>query len=176
MTPSGWGDDAQSRDAGHDEMQAHEFRGMLKMIDSKQFVINRPRNGYVAESVPFVASYAEVEWPFEAAGRLIGFADIAVQFLEVDSEKTTQSPRSDWWFYLEIKPRIYSVGAVIRQCKATAINAARSVPVNHRGTTQRDRFEVWAVVYQDDPKALLLQELYPYVLPQKREVALEAAP
>ena len=167
MTPSGWGDAAQERDAGHDEMQARVYRDLLRMTEAKEFVIRRRVNQFSSERKDFIANYVEVERPFVADGRLIGFADIAVQFKhEEEYGHTKEIRRTIWWLYYEIKPRIYSVGAVIRQCKATEINAGRAQTAAQRarsGSSEGTGFDVMAVVYDDDPKTELLRELYPSV-------------
>jgi hypothetical protein len=156
MTPSGWGEDAQGRDAGHDEMQARCYRDWLKRIEK----------GFTLGGSKFLADKVYVEHPFTDAGRLIGFADIAVRFV-------ADGDRPEWfWWYEEIKPRIYSVGAVIRQCEATEVNALRAIKSSRRANGYHRRepdFVVYAIVYEDDPKAALLKELYPTTIPISRE-------
>jgi hypothetical protein len=158
MTPSGWGDDAQSRDAGHDEMQARSYRDWRKRIEDSFTLDGDGKKKFVADTV-------YVEHPFMDAGRLIGFADIAVRFVADD----------EWfWWYEEIKPRIYSVGAVIRQCLATEVSAQRAIKSSRRGNGYHGRapdFVVYAVVYRDDPKAALLRELHPSTICISRESA-----
>jgi hypothetical protein len=159
MTPSGWGDDAQVRDRGHDEMQARFYREWLGLIKKK--TITRPVFGTDRE---FVCVAAHVEVPFtessrHGTGRLLGFADVAVTFGHEDTRGV--KPSYTWWrFYCEIKPVIYSVGAIIRQCKATEILAKRG---------GIEWFDVYAIVYEDDPKAALLEELYPQTVRISRE-------
>jgi hypothetical protein len=162
MTPSGWGDDARGRDAGHDEMQARVYREWLADVESKKILV-RPIFGTDRE---FVCSDVIVEKPFtersqHSIGRLLGFADVAVGFLHVDARYEKPS-HIWWWVFFEIKPVIYSVGAVIRQCIATEITAHRA---GIRG------FDVNAVVYADDPKADLLKELHRTTILIRREGA-----
>ena len=57
-----------------------------------------------------------------------------------------------WHIFFEVKPKIYSVGSVIRQCEALMYAAARS------GNRHCD---VVPIVYRDDPSADLLRELCP---------------
>lgn len=150
MTPSGWHDDAmRNRDAGHDEMQAAEWRRAKDACHSP----------ITHQGKTFFFVNAWVEKPFILAGRVIGFADVGLLYESQETEKEKEwrlkVPPSRpykpdrWWVFLEVKPRILSVGAVIRQCIATEYTAERA------GLS----CEVWAAVYKDDPKTALLIEM-----------------
>jgi hypothetical protein len=144
-TPSAWGDAAQDRDAGHDAFQADVYRYWINNIGNEAAVLTRHIRD---QEFTFVVDKVRIEFPFTENGRLIGFADVAVQLL---------SSHVPWWLYFEIKPRIGSVGALIRQCRATEVLVRRS---GNNGAGWRENFQVLATVYQDDPKLALLQELY----------------
>lgn len=146
LTPSGWHDDARTRDAGHDDMQAEQYRHFVSEIGWR---IKRPVFGAEME---FELVRTIVEFPFIANDRCIGFADLGLQFQADDN--------GYWWWFIELKPVIYSVGAVIRQCRATIIQANRAgfSRKEHRGFSD---FEVIPAVYRHDPKAALLHELEP---------------
>lgn len=158
-TPSGWHDDASRRDAGHDEMQAAQLR-FWRSADSVPS-IERDVHG---STYGFFFRHVEAEYPFRdsRSGRLSGFADLVLRFETEESSQrevkrgivTSYEPLV-WHAFLELKPRIVSVGAVIRQCKATALLARRNA-----GLSGVHNFDVWAVVYEGDPKADILCEMY----------------
>jgi hypothetical protein len=154
MTPSGWGDDAPS-DAGHDEMQVRVYRDELRRAE-KGSTITRLID---AKPYEFVTCYAELEMPIIAKGRAIAFVDVAVQHY-CDDKGLSEENRLFWWF-LEVKPVIRSIGSVVRQCKAIDAVVKHNGPRN-RGGRLIMRGDVFAVVYEDDPKSGLLLEMYPY--------------
>jgi len=161
-TPSGWHDDASSRDAGHDEMQAMILRWWLR---ERLTIREKWRNDPVRD---FFFHLAEVEFPFLGfRGRITGFADIGLCFRtkETDEEeaKRTANPYGDreynarfLWVFAELKPRIGSVGAVIRQCRATEVLAKE----HFREWREPPELRLWPIVYNDDPKADLLEEMF----------------
>jgi hypothetical protein len=173
-TPSGWHDDARTRDAGHDEMQAAYFRFWWSDAAPS---LTRPRR-YGSGTRPYFFRAAEVEFPFTGYhGRLSGFADIALRF-ETEETEDEAEKRKQWennnrrpeaykpdvlLVFVELKPHIGSIGAVIRQCKATSILAKQKLG--------SERFEVWAVVYEDDVKAQLLEELSSFPVIRIRRAA-----
>lgn len=155
MPPSNWHD--SNKDAGHDEMVAdihRYYRDRLKRADP--YTISRT----TYSEKTFYFKYVEIERPF-IGGRypqVLGFCDIALLFetRQIDEKheytktRATYSP-DQWWMFLEVKPIIYSVGSVIRQCKATKHLATRC-DITH--------CNVYPVVCRDDPKTELLEELY----------------
>ena len=126
-TPSGWHDDARKRDAGHDEMQATVLRQwrfrsnplMVTLLPDKQRA--------------FYVQYVEAESPLLSIhGHLAGFADVAIWLTSRESEEERAEriarQQGDYqprrlWVFMEVKPRIDSVGAIIRQCRATKLLA-----------------------------------------------------
>ena len=145
LTPSGWHDDAYRRDAGHDEMQARCWR----LVQEDQTPIQHGR-------VQYAYYGAFVEYPFTDRGRLIGFADVAVVYQSEETKSTSYGTfYKRYYRFYEIKPRIHSVGAVIRQCKATRILASRSGFEN---------FTVAAVIRSGDPKKELLCEMADFLV------------
>jgi len=147
MTPSGWDSDTRYRDAGHDEMQIRVYRDWVGGIAEK-YEITREERKYVAYSVQ-----AEIPLVIEK-NKLLGFADIGVRFQAEDGR--------GWWQFYELKPRIGSIGGVMRQCEATDFLLRRIGCKN---------YEVIALVYADDPKAILLEELFPRTVLLKRKDA-----
>jgi hypothetical protein len=161
--PSRWHDDAAERDAGHDEMQIQALEWLNRPAKPKLKVED---NGKI-----FTYVWGRAEFPFIAAGRLRGFADVAAQF-----EWTSDDGKIDdyYWIFCELKPRIQSCGAVIRQCSATDILAEShfASQIARRGGYYKPGWTVKAVVYEDDPRLELLAKLSPYrimTLPRSAE-------
>lgn len=161
-TPSGWHDDASSRDAGHDEMQAAMLRWWRRNAEEPIL------DCWPGEAVrDFFLTSVSVEFPFLGfRGRVAGFADLALQFgsretPEEEAKRTANyyagpyAPRVIMAF-AELKPRIGSVGGLIRQCAVTRILARD----HFRAWSTPPKVEVWAVVYEDDPKVGLLEEMF----------------
>jgi len=166
LTPSGWHDDAvRSRDAGHDEMQAEVWRHWS--IDDPPFtVLSRKEQNYEFNGafVEFPVRGSERDrWSHEIyhTGRIRSFADVAVRWISVESDEDKERrnkppvkayvPKFYYVFY-EVKPKIYSVGATIRQCYSFSDVAQAS----------DYKFEVRIVVYRGDPKIELLKEICPF--------------
>lgn len=137
MTPSGWHDDAQSRDAGHDEMQIAVFDYL---------------GGQANKGLCGLESSVGFEVPFIHRGQIIAWADIAQDL----RNKGDDSPQ--YLFIWEIKPKIYSVGAVVRQCIAL-LRAAR-VACTDRNGNLRTEIKVFPVVRADDPKLAMLRHVF----------------
>jgi len=138
-SPSGWHDYGSAHDAGHDEMQLDVYRFYEKLVGEQ---IGAGKLLYVVAEAPIVD---------DKSGRLIAFADIGLRV-----EAPAGQPR---WHMLELKPRIYTCGGLIRQCKALVQIIERLSDIHHRVT---------AVVYDDDPKLAMLKELYSDVYPFNR--------
>ena len=155
MTPSGWHQDASGRDAGHDEMQA----GVFRFMKHKEHTLPLdPGNGKVAV-YKRVGIYFEC--PFFLAGRISTFVDVCLHFQSTEADGYRQ--RDEALVCYEIKPRIYSVGAVVRQCHATA-HAVEQGSVHggyvNPGFRKKPRVLVIPVVPADDPKVRLLAEFW----------------
>lgn len=101
-------------------------------------------------------------WPempiIDRRNRVLAFADIAVCQVDDTGRKS--------WAFIELKPRIHSCGALIRQCKAIEMAAKRAGIGDCRVT---------ACVYDDDPKLELLRSLYDDVLALPRATERRAA-
>ena len=148
MTPSGWHDDARNRDAGHDEMQIAVFDYL------KDKPVVHGMNGYEDR----IGLYFES--PFYVRGNIIAWGDI-VELWEKPEHETWKKRRYIVW---EIKPKIYSVGAVIRQCRtlADAVQAAnKDVSTRSRGFSHIsfDDPIVLPIVRSDDPKLSMLRHV-----------------
>jgi hypothetical protein len=128
MSPSGWHEEGLRRDAGHDEMQVGIWRYLRNL-------------GYDVW----------LEHPFSLNGRAICFADILVKLPPCDGKE-------DHFKILEVKPKIYSVGATLRQCGAMeiAIEDWKRKTTGWGGCT----FDVHPAVKVDDPKLELLHEAH----------------
>jgi len=148
MTPSGWHDDARNRDAGHDEMQIAVFdylqdKPVLHGMDGYN-----DRIGLYFES------------PFYVRGHIVAWGDI-VELWEKPERETWKRRRYIVW---EIKPKIYSVGAVIRQCRSLvdAVEAANKDSVSHRRAPSSISYDdpiVIPIVQSDDPKLSMLRHV-----------------
>jgi len=99
----------------------------------------------------------EVEYPFIHEGRILGFADVCEIWAGERPQFSGGHPRTFYQVF-EIKPRIYSVGAVIRQCKATEQLILKLKP-HHFGASE-NLCTIVPVVPHDDPKIDLLKEMY----------------
>lgn len=145
LTASGWHDDARNRDAGHDEMQADIFR-RLSAIEPK-LCVHAPHGQISGRRISL-----GIERPFILKGRILAFADVCEEMNAQDAE---------WDFTMfrcyEIKPKIYSMGALIRQAKATMATIRHVIT----SAGMRADCEIINCVPHDDPKAKLVQEFWP---------------
>jgi hypothetical protein len=138
-TPSGWHDDAMHRDAGHDAMQ-HELWKWLKLTPQWKYLPANVDPETVRKSVEF-------EMPFHSnadryyPSAVIAFADVG--------EVWECNGCTRWLTLYEVKPKIGSVGAVVRQCEALR---------NTLGNYTKN-FRVIAVVPHDDPKLAMLSDV-----------------
>jgi hypothetical protein len=161
MTPSGWHDDAQSRDAGHDEMQAGVYRFLRSMGEKKL------EKADLHGTVLYDRAGVYFECPFYYEGRISTFIDICVHFAKSGDGKEYATHKNILFCY-EIKPKIYSVGATIRQCRATKDAVSRGsfhrVSSGHRLYNETPEVHVVPVVPYNDPKLDLLAEFWPRVV------------
>jgi hypothetical protein len=147
MTPSGWHDDARDRDAGHDEMQ-------IAVFDHLQGnPVVRGMNGYEDR----IGMYFES--PFYVRGHIVAWGDI-VELWEKPQYETAKKRRYVVW---EIKPKIYSIGAVIRQCRSLAdVVGASQKDRMTRGSSHNLFYDdpiVLPIVRSDDPKLSMLRHV-----------------
>jgi hypothetical protein len=147
-TPSGWHDDARGRDAGHDEMQLRHFRWWCRR--KGQVFAGKHHEGWIIGD-------AYCELPIVLRGRIVAFVDVGIVLHHPD-DKSLQH-----FLLAEIKPKIESVGAVVRQLRAIEHAAGASM----EGTY--NTFAAAAVVYEDDPKLNLLRETGVSVVSLTRE-------
>lgn len=134
MTPSGWHDDARNRDAGHDEMQIAVFDWVKD--HSRAF-------GHVE---------TEFEMPLYHRGQIIAWCDIGQR---VFREGVAFPAHLFIW---EIKPKIYSVGAVVRQC--IALQQAAEKACTNEARCLMAEVKVFPVVMVDDPKLSMLRHVF----------------
>lgn len=157
MTPSAWHNDAMSRDAGHDEMQ---FAFWQSLIEDGQNTIrvlrNKPdKDGNTSDE--YARYNIQFEFEFIHRGKLLGFGDVVEQFWR-KGDSTSSLPILYWRIY-EIKPKVHSVGGVVRQARALKriSDAAMDKGNGHKS------FESWVrvitVVPWDDPKIDMLRSV-----------------
>jgi hypothetical protein len=149
-SPSGWHDDTTGRDAGHDAMQMSVWRFLNN---------HRIERTAFANAGQVISCAAEMPIIEPRSGRILAFADLGVEHRHPETGV-------GYWRFVEIKPRIYSCGGLIRQCRAIAVAADRAGLGDCRVT---------ALVYKDDPKIEMLREMYPDVLGWRREPTESAA-
>jgi hypothetical protein len=147
MTPSGWHDDARNRDAGHDEMQIAVFDHL------QDNPVVRGMNGYEDR----IGMYFES--PFYVRGHIVAWGDI-VELWEKPQYETAKKRRYVVW---EIKPKIYSIGAVIRQCRSLAdvVGASQNDRMT-RGSSHNLFYDdpiVLPIVRSGDPKLSMLRRV-----------------
>jgi hypothetical protein len=143
MTPSQWHDDASGRDAGHDEMQIAVF-DYLRDTPSGRLPL-RECEGCTRVAVRF-------EHPFVQRGKVIAWGDV----VEIWDEEKELYPKRTYVVW-EIKPKIYSVGAVVRQCVALKI-AAKAATLDRNG--RQSETLVVPIVRFDDPKISALRHVF----------------
>lgn len=150
MTPSQWHDDARNRDAGHDEMQMAVFDFLRDQPDVSEREIGPLQETYVRNGVHF-------EYPFMRDGKILAWGDV----VEVWEAKNSSWPEDMYFEIYEIKPKIYSVGAVVRQCIALEQAALRCGQFNRStGRRQSVAATVVPVIGVDDPKLHDLQHVH----------------
>jgi len=147
MTPSGWHDDARNRDAGHDEMQIAVFDWLRASVVCPEGY--EKRRGVYFES------------PFRSRDHIIAWGDIVEVFEKPEHGNYTKLQ----YVVFEIKPKIYSVGAVVRQCVALAdaVDSAlkyRRSSGRYSNTVSYDDACVIPVVRSDDPKLSMLRHVW----------------
>ena len=147
MTPSGWHDDAKNRDAGHDEMQIAVFDYLRDHQDEQREIAGEV---YVRCGVHF-------EYPLMRDGKILAWADVAA----IWEAKNASYPEDIYIEIFEIKPTIYSVGAVVRQCIALEYAAVRCGQYDRKsGRRQSVLAGVIPVVRVDDPKLDVLRHVH----------------
>ncbi len=146
MTPSGWHDDARNRDAGHDEMQV----AVWKYINKRRWeTFELWKHEYRISRIDF-------ERAFISDGAIVGFADVCEEFVH----NPAQGMRYLFLRIWEIKPKIYSVGAIVRQCQAIRILLRNWKEDKRSHTSPSVRLvTVIPVCKPDDPKLSLLIEV-----------------
>jgi len=141
MTPSQWHDDVRNRDAGHDAMQIAVFDYLRDMPTGPSPFYEC--NGYERTGVYF-------EMPFRGGGHILAWGDVVEVWQQIVTPHEGYSYTKKKYVVWEIKPKIYSVGAVVRQCVALE-DIAKSALMTDRGPTQYDVLIIPAVT-SDDPK------------------------
>ena len=154
MTPSGWHDDARNRDAGHDEMQiaVYDYRRSLSL----EAMLGRPDNPI--EGYSFCRRGIYFESPLIRDEQILAWGDI----IEVWEKKEGKNPTETTYKIYEIKPKIYSVGAVVRQCVSLRLTGEKCGYYDrHSGRREQLTVLVFPVVRHDDPKLSMLQHVCP---------------
>jgi hypothetical protein len=148
MTPSGWHDATNDRDAGHDDMQLAVYEWAKTRHDEKRIELGE--HGF------FELSSVEVEYPFHARNTIAAFADVCEVWRSVEANY-----HRFYQFYFvafELKPRIRSVGGLIRQCVALS----HHIENHHQPNQKSPLCVIIPVVPHEDPKLPTLRKLYDY--------------
>jgi len=146
MTPSAAHDQAYRREDGHDEMQLQ----VHQLLTEIRVPLKGPR-------IACENFFSHIEYPFESGGVVKGFADVVAEF---GVARDGRREGTDQTFQIfEIKPIIYSAGAVIRQCRVLE-SMARWVLHDEHG--RRQKFSVVPVVQWNDPLFDILEAMSPY--------------
>jgi len=146
MTPSQWHDDARNRDAGHDAMQ-------IAVFDYLQ-ARNPPLTRFVTgDSKEFLREGVYFERPFRRGDQIVAWGDV----VEVWREPAEYNSQTAFMIY-EIKPTIYSVGAVVRQCVSLELTAKLCGMNRHSG--RQPVTSVIPVVMASDPKLAMLRHVF----------------
>jgi hypothetical protein len=150
MTPSDAHDSGWQRDPGHDEMQMEVFRWLVWRDQVSTYVKKRYSND---ESELAILDTRELEYLIEVNDRIVGFVDICERFsTDGKSFNDRQFSFTAW----EIKPKIHSVGAILRQAKVLREKLWRWRP--SRDSYSSPYVRIMVVVSAKDPKTGLLQE------------------
>ena len=147
MTPSDAYKSGEGRDAGHDDFQAFVWRQLVRYPNPIQVHAN-------GKTTEYTFAQCGVERPlFSPNGRIIAFADVwAEYYVDHPAAANAQPYREKLTKLFELKPRIYSVGSIIRQCESLSAAALQNF-------SKGGGFTVVAVVPQSDPKFKLLKEI-----------------
>lgn len=152
MTPSEAHDSAWRREPGHDEMALAVLREVRAQWPTLRV---RRRHSNEPDEAPLEWSGAEVLFHTDKGHRW--FADIALRF-DRPREPRTDRLQEPHWRILEIKPRIHSAGALIRQLRVQEENALGLKPIG--SSYSRPTCDVLPVVRSDDPLAQLVADLW----------------
>jgi hypothetical protein len=158
MTPSAAYASAEGRDAGHDDFQKAVFDDLT---DGRMSKITRKIH---STERAFKLHSFWVEHPIVIGDRIVAFTDVVLRFTH-NSEthhKAGGSFKHNYEHYLlfELKPKIHSVGAIIRQCRALQHNGKLSF----RKDFDVSGVEAWAVVPKSDPKIGDLKSMFKAVI------------
>ncbi len=167
MTPSEAHETALIREEGHDAMQLAVFRHLRSGAMAKR--ICNARFGYKdVRALECERMWLSAEMLY--SGRFgVTFADIAMRYAvpQTDTDKDGKAVRHDddlVDLILELKPRIISAAAVIRQVEMMRHKIRQFTPWReNRGYVSHApeyRFSVVPVVPRDDPKLAELLELF----------------
>lgn len=152
MTPSGWHNDTMARDAGHDDMQFRFWKDLKE---------NGPPKLTVSGDV-FDRYAVSFEYAFEVDGAIIGFGDIVEWFSRDRVAPSGQPEKQRVVRIWEIKPKIHSLGGIVRQVEAIECLAKKwSKNWGRHASDKIVRVDVWTVVPQGDPKVSMLMEVLP---------------
>lgn len=152
-TPSGWHDVGRERDSGHDEMQLWVWRWMRRPDNHSPRKFEKDSQRRDADLFLFDGAWPEMEIVVD--DRIVAFADVGERW--VCRNPFIGKIRYAFVAY-EIKPVIYSVGAVLRQCTALARIMSKWRP--DRDTHVDPPVRIVPVVQHDDSKVAMLIECY----------------
>lgn len=150
MTPSQYG---EGRSLEHDRMQADVLEHLRKHMDGKEITYKYYGEEFVMQSV---AVWPEVM--LSAGKTVLGFVDILQKWQPRNAEEKLKSRGPTVYYLYEIKPRITTVGGLIRQMQAeTALVERWHEQIGIAGGCKT---RVFPVVKHDDPEVGLLRRLW----------------
>lgn len=146
-SPSSWHDDTMSRDAGHDALQIEVWKTLRNKV---------PRTilfgtNYQNEKVEFIRTSVHFEYPLFLDGRIVGWGDV-VELYKATVPNGSGTVERHYIRVYEIKPKIYSVGGLVRQLTSLRILVNKVAESRGMGSGG----DVMPVVYEDDPKLDML--------------------
>lgn len=155
-TPGGWHDEARKRDAGHDEMQLAVYRFLLTQ-----------RRPYTTDEVGASVFSTVFEFPIGPVGSRVVRDRIATERTSYGDEDRPAKisafadiaelygpPGRGCWDYAvlyEVKPKIETIGGIVRQCRALRQAFEASFP--------KAQCAVIVVIPRDDPLLKSLMEI-----------------
>lgn len=155
MSPSEAHDSAWQREPGHDEMQLRVMQAAAEWMPTVCVVGD---SGDQQQEMQLIEIAAEQRL---AAGKTGPSCFVDVLLVYQERRNQTAGPRGyrlrRHFRLLEIKPRIYSAGALLRQLSVLRSHAATWARGD--GSNAGRTFDVFPVVRSDDPLAQMLADL-----------------
>lgn len=146
MTPSRAHDEAWRRSPDHDALQVSAFRWFSASPAASKL---RWTPRYRKEPEIYERSYTIAEYALRCDGRISAFVDLVQIYQREEPHPVQKTVTRQVWFLHEIKPRIDTVGGLIRQCRTLDHHAEKALPRSNLGDCPE--FRVIPLVPHDDP-------------------------